>query len=180
MANDNVNEIKVRLNGVEELFAEPQADPFDPGSRYRTGMEELLDQMHGLRGGAMRVVVDLPPDAVEPGLQERAAAAFKRYCRAKVDELERLLKDHWRQTRRQLATAAVVFLAIFAAAVMVVAAENLPTYVQTLVLFCLGVFGYATLWGPADLVLYAWRPYQEDLRRHRCLAEAQVVVRSQD
>ena len=57
MTNDRVDVIKVRLNAIEELFAEPEADPFDPDSRYRTGMEELLDQMHGLRWKRLKVVI---------------------------------------------------------------------------------------------------------------------------
>lgn len=180
MAKRNTGEIRVRLNKIEELFAEPESDPFDPDSRYRSGLDELLEQMHGLRSKEIRVVIELEPTTIEPGSQEKVEAAFRRYCQARIDELQRLLREHWRLTCRQLATAALVFLTLFASAVLVVTAESLPTYLQTLIMFCLGVFAYATLWAPADLLLYAWRPYQEDLRRHRRLLVADLEIRSRD
>ena len=104
--NENGTEITVWLNMSEELFSEPVSDPFDPEIRCRTGLEELLEQMHCLRSLEVRVVVELPPDSAKPDLQERTEAAFRRrYCRAKINESERQLKEYWRQTRRQSATA---------------------------------------------------------------------------
>lgn len=34
-------EIRLRLNNMEELFAEPTANPFDPDSRYLKRMSPL-------------------------------------------------------------------------------------------------------------------------------------------
>ena len=82
MATGNVDEIKVRLNGIEELFSEPEADPFDPDSRYWTGLEELLEQMHGLRSKERRVVIELPPETLKSDLQKKTEAGLRRYCRA--------------------------------------------------------------------------------------------------
>ncbi len=174
------HEISVRLNRIEDLFAEPAGDPFDPDSRYRTGMDELLEQVYGMRGQQIKVVVELPANDHQSGDQKQAGAAFGRYCRAQIDELERTLRDHWRTTRRQLVTAFAILLVIALEMAFVLTADFLPDVVKALVAFISGVFAYATFWGPADLVLYAWRPYRTDLQRYRLLINAGFEIRARD
>lgn len=139
MATGNVDEIKVRLNGIEELFSEPEADPFDPDSRYWTGLEELLEQMHGLRSKELRVVIELPPETLKSDLQKKTEAALRRYCRAKVVELKRLLKDHWHLARHQLFTAVMVLVGFFLAASLIVVSEMVTGILEALAVFGLGV-----------------------------------------
>ena len=87
MPNTQVNKVSIQLNTIDELFAPPQANPFEPDSRYVTGIKELVRQLTQLRlrYHPTQVLISLPVQKIEPGLKEKTQAALARYAAAQIE-----------------------------------------------------------------------------------------------
>lgn len=106
---DRRNEIEIRLNTIEELFGEPAADPFDPQSRYQSGIDEIAQQPRLMwRPQLTRLLIRLPGEAMEPDLPGRTKAALERYCAAKVRENQQAITETRHQGRWGFISALII------------------------------------------------------------------------
>jgi hypothetical protein len=175
-------EMKIHLKTVEALFAEPDADPFDPDSRYVSGMDELVNQLRMMRIGnrKVRVAITLPAQAMQAGLREKLRAAWTRYCQAQM-EASQLELTQLRQRGRFSALSSAVI--IFLGGVLVLIVANLKFIGDTLQAFLVSgfsVFSWVTVWEPFGIYVYQWRAPARNILIFKRLKEAELLIEPGD
>ena len=112
MPNDKINKASVQLNTIEELFSAPEANPFEPNSRYVTGIDELFQQLVQMRvrNKPTQLVITLPAQAIEPGIKEKTQAALARYTAAQIKAADVEIEQLRRRGRFSLISAVVIIL----------------------------------------------------------------------
>jgi hypothetical protein len=166
-----------RLNAYEELFAEPGADPFDPASRYQSGIDEIAAQLRWQRlTHPARITITLPAESFEPGLEAKLKAALDRYCAYQIEANQRELDGLHHDGRGSLGIGVVVLTIILIIGGILFTTEILPPAIEYFVGSFLGIMSWVALWNPADIYLSQWRPYSREIRLHTCIQRAELVL----
>jgi hypothetical protein len=176
MAIEESQEVRTELNTIDELFAEPAADPFDPQSRYVSGIDELVHQLiHSPRSQEpLRVAISLPA-AIEPGLKEQTQEALVRYSIAQVDAANRDLEWLRRRGKFSLITSVIIILVALLLAWLLGSLVPLPPPVQTFLISGFSVFSWVALWDPFNIYLYEWREPARNRRIFTRLLQAELI-----
>jgi hypothetical protein len=182
MPTNKVNKVSIQLNSIEELFAPPQANPFEPDSRYVTGIDELVQQLNKmrLRDKLAQVIISLPAQAiVEPGLQKKIQSALARYAAAQI-ETAQLEIEHLRRRGRFSLISAIVIILVAIALVWFIGQLNLfGGTLQSFLVSGLSVFAWVAVWEPFNIYLYNWRIPARNRRIFELLRQAEVVIQAQ-
>lgn len=173
------NEIHVNLNTVEELFSEPDDNPFSPTRRHQSGIEEAGGKLRLMPlSQKTRFVITLTGESPDEATKTRLKEAIDWYCSVRIDENLQLVRETRHQGRRDL-----VLGLILAAAVVVIA--GLFSVLVPMPEAILGIFWsfiiltlWVIVWTPVDTLVYYWRPYARDVRLYQNLREADLVVES--
>jgi hypothetical protein len=178
MPNNQVNKVGIQLNTIDELFAPPQADPFEPDSRYVTGIEELVRQLVRLRlkYRPTQVLIYLPPREIEPGLEEKIHAALARYAAAQIGTANVEIEQLRRRGRFSLISAILIILVATAVAWFIGWLNPAGGTLQTFVVGGLSVFSWVAVWEPFNIFLYDWRGPARARRLFERLRQAEVVI----
>jgi hypothetical protein len=182
MATIQDGEIHISLATLDQFFSEPTADPFDPNSRYVSGIDELVGELLRLnpnqRKMVTRLVVTLQAGTDIAGLEGSLRDALQRYCAAQVDANHRALEDVHRSGRRVLPYSIVAGLLAVVVGLLLALSGLVPDPLLPIVASVVSVFAWVALWQPAQLFLYDWIPYSRDERLYRWLGELDVRVQS--
>jgi hypothetical protein len=178
MSSNEINKVGIQLNSIEELFDPPEADPFEPDSRYVAGIDELAQQLGKLRlrHKPAQVVITLPAQAIEPGLKEKTQAALARYAGAQIEVAELELEQLRRRGRFSLISAIVIILVAMAVVWFIDWLNLLPGTVQSFLVGGLSVFSWVAVWDPFNVYLYEWRVPVRTRRIFEQLRQAEVVI----
>jgi hypothetical protein len=178
MTND---EIRLELESIDQLFQDPTFDPFTPGSRSLSGIDELLNQLRELPKRELenlrRLVIALPAGTVEPGLGDEVKRALQRYCDEMIAQNERDLREVRRGGRRQLPYSLTIIF-IGAALVYFISLVS-STWSRELATFlggALSILAWVALWQPFQAFIYDWIPYRRDIGILEHLKTVDVVV----
>lgn len=173
------NEIQLTLNNSAELFAEPSADPFDPDSRYLSGIDEVVGQLRLRRGDLgrqTRLTIQLPQTAAAPDTSATLKAALERYCTAQIRQNQQAIDELRIGSRRQAMSAFVIVVVLILLTMFLLAAvPPLQDFSGALAGF-LGIAIWVIFWDPIYNYVYAWRPNRLDIRVCENLAAADLVV----
>jgi len=181
MPHAKTNEIRVNLQAVEELFAEPAADPFDPSSRYVSGVDELIEQLRAVSlDYKTRVLIGLPANQITPDLEANTRGAMSRYCTAKIEENQREILELRRVGRRSILTGVVLVGVLMLFGALIASLAFLPETVRYVLVGWIPVAVWVVIWNPADLFFYAWRPYRRARRLYENLRDAELVIQPLD
>lgn len=174
----SATEVTVQLDAVESMFAVDHPDYFSETATVVPGVDQLMGELRPRRvDDGVRVTVELPGD-IEPGQDERLAAAIGRYCRTRI----RTLDDQLRALRREGMRALVIGFVMLAAGLALSQAtsnSNLPESLR--VFFGDGVFlvaAWVGIWYPLDTLIYIPGPLRRDRQVLEALRQAEVVVRA--
>jgi hypothetical protein len=177
MPTNEFNEVRIHLNVIEELFAEPEANPFDPNSRFISGIDELFYTLRRIPvRKKIRVFITLPDHLIGPDLEEKTRAALTRFCIAKIEESRRETDKLRRLGRRALVSAVAVILVTLLLATLITGLDFLNDNTKFLFSQGLIVFGWVTLWYPANIFLYDWRPHARARVGFEKLRDADLVI----
>ncbi len=174
--------IHLKLNHIRELFDEPAGDPFDPGSRYNTGMDDLWAQLHEIRPRDredVSISITLPADQIEPGLEEQTRMAIQRYSAAQMRACQSELAQMRLKAPRELVYSIIIVLLGTLLAALVLASELLPDALNTMVASGLSIFAWVALWQPAQIYIYDWIPLVADKRLFGLLQEFPLEITPQ-
>jgi hypothetical protein len=148
-------EITLPLRTVEDLFATPSLDPFEPGyERYgdKSGIDTLADVLHVERPvSRIRATIELPRDAFEPSLGHRTNDAVRRHCRVKIGDLDQDLRQIRRYGTWALAIGALAVLVLNGIANPLDSTNN---DLLQLISQGLQIAAWVTLWFPINLLVY--------------------------
>jgi hypothetical protein len=173
-------DFQISLRNIDEMFGEPAADPFDPDSRYQSGIDELVGKLR-LRGldlrNQSRLVVYLPQAAITPETQPALKAAMERYSTAKIAENQQVIHEVRAISRRQTYSALALVVIIMLLAIL------LLYLVPGLQVISGAIYGLAmvsiwvVVWDPIYNYIYTWRPNKLDIKVYENLRAADLVVK---
>src|SRR5688572_12606506 len=179
MSTAEIDKVGVQLKTIEELFDPPEANPFDPDSRYITGIDELAQQLAKQRLGETKptqVVITLPAQAIEPGLKEKTQAALARYPDAQIEAADLEIEHLRRRGRFSLISAIVIILVAMAVVWFIGWLSLFGGTLQSFLVGGLSVFSWVAVWDPFNVYLYEWRVPVRTRRIFERLRQAEVVI----
>jgi hypothetical protein len=171
--------INIHLNEASELFGEPDSDPFDPDSRYISGIDEITERLHQIKPSLRReqhILVSLPGEAITPPTHDQIRAAMQRYCDAKIAESQRELAKTRRRGPRALAYSLAILIIGMIVAMVVYNLEFLPDYARSLFSSGFTIFAWVALWEPAGIYLYEWIPLVRDKRLFQLVKGLEISI----
>jgi hypothetical protein len=179
MSTNEIDKVGVQLKTIEELFDPPEANPFEPDSRYIAGIDELAQQLAQRRLREYKptqVDILLPAQAIEPGLKEKIQAALARYSAAQIEAADLELEQLRRRGRFSLISAIVIILVAIAVVWFIGWLNILPETVESFLVGGLSVFAWVAVWDPFNVYLYEWRVPVRTRRVFERLRQAEVVI----
>ena len=172
-------DIALSLNTMEAFFAEPNADPFDPESRYISGIDEVVGQMR-LKPRDLddpsRLTIRLPETAVSPTTQSTLKAALERYCAAKIAENQQIIDELQISSRRQAISALVIVVILILLTIFLINFIPGLQAVSGAIASFVGIAVWVIFWDPIYNYVYAWRPNMLDIRVYKNLLATDLVV----
>jgi hypothetical protein len=163
MAQRRVFEITLPLADVNHLFRTPDLSPFSERYRehsYTSGIEYIAGELYANTSyRAVKATIVLPPERIEADTEERIRAAVRRYCSAKLRDIQHdLAATRWRGLRALL--VALVALFVFIGASKVVHSDEL-LFLQ-IISEGLSIAGWVALWFPLEnLTFTIWQHWLE-------------------
>jgi len=174
-------DIELSLKKLDEFFAEPAADPFNPQSRYVSGIDEVAGQIrlrrHDLRNPS-RLIVRLPRTEINPDVQPDLLAALNRYCTAKIFENQQIINELRVGSRREAVSAFVIAAVLILLSILSVMLIPPLQAVSGSISGFIGIAVWVIFWDPIYNYVYAWRPNRLDIRVFENLRNAEVIVKS--
>jgi hypothetical protein len=175
--SDHEVEITLPLPGLANLFVAPEVDPFSP--EYETygnssGMDLIASRLksESLRA-RFRTVLELPTEAIEPGVERRAADAVARYCRVKLVKLERDLREVTRHGIRALLGGLVAVLVLNGLARPL---EESGDTLLELLAEGLQITSWVVLWVPIGLLVYDRWYYNRDRKIYERMRDMDIEI----
>ena len=172
-----MKKISVELNTIDELFLEPDFDPFDPDCRCDSGIADLYNQTQNTpRKEAVQIELILPEEAAQTRTQKEVEDAIKRYCDVKIAHSEREITEIRSQGVRDMGWASVISILLLLGAFLVTQLTFLPEVIIYLLATGAGIIAWVALWPPLDSILYEWSPYRQTKLRYEQLKSGQLFL----
>ena len=169
--------ISIELNGYEELFQDPEFNPFDPDCRCESGIADLYNQTQKIsRKEALQIELKLPEEAAQAKTQKEVEAAINLYCEVKITQSEREIQEIRTQGVRDMGWASVISILLLLGAFLVTQLTFLPEVIIYLLATGAGIIAWVVLWPPLDSILYEWSPSRQTKIRYEQIKSAQVIL----
>lgn len=136
-------------------------------------LEDVAQQMP--KGEKARIVVYLPMEEIQPGLEQRVNKVLDIYQDARLAKLKREEKRALGASLSALTWGFAFMLVCQIIGVLGNFPEH-PTLTNTISEGFL-VLGWVALWKPFETLLFEWRPSVQRRKLHECMAEMPVVLR---
>jgi hypothetical protein len=179
--DEKMEKLSIDLSNIQELFQEPEFNPFDPNSRCESGVADLFNQTQELsQKEPVQIMINLEDGFEESDLVEKTMDAMKRYCEVQIAKSEREIREIRHQGLRDLGWAMLFALIMILGSFLIYQLTFLPEVVIYLLSTGAGIIAWVMLWPPLDSILYEWSPYRQTKRRYRQLQTAKIVINSKD
>ena len=173
--------IGVALNSPEELFAEPVFDPYDPESRFDSGIDELVHQLKKLSPKReLQIEISLPSLAKDADAENQMSKAIRRYCSVKILDCQRTIQETKRQAIREIMISGVIALALLICGYILTFWTSLPQIMTYIFSSGIGILTWVILWPPLDSYLYEWRPCRQTQLVYERIQAAMIVLNAID
>ena len=177
-------DILISIDTIDQLFNGSSINPFSIKPIVILGEAGLpyairQDLGRGLRSWqGKRLVIQLPPDQITPGLQPQVTNAVQRYAEAKISQNNDSIRiSRWRSLiglclAILIASTLLIFLAIMTRTLLSSASDMVIGVFAGLVT----IFIWSTVWNPWDRLVYEWiEPWREN-RILRSLTKMEIIV----
>ena len=180
----NAGELMVDVGDIRHLFVAPDVDPLSRREGEIVGEPALLRVVRKLmatRGldRAYKLVVHLPADRIEPGLEERTRAALSHYSAIKIEDNEAQLRLMRREAGRLLVRGMLILLVCMGMSSLF--SSETITGVAPLIATTLGegfnVLGWVMLWRPIEAFFFNPLPVRASNSAHRFLQQLRLEIR---
>lgn len=174
-----VTPITVTLNSLDELFAEPSANPWDPAARYRSGIDEIFSKLRAIPVYEdVELVLRLPRSEVEAGLEQRARDAIGRYCAARIEANAEEIDGIRKEGRRDFFISIGVVAGLMAVILVLGTLVGSNDVIQAALVAWTGIAAWAILWNPVDTYVWGWRPSKRDIKYCEKVSAAPLRIES--
>lgn len=170
-------EIRLSLEHPEDMFVLPQSDLFSEHRNFLTGVDYCISELRSRPDHRLiRLIVELPGDAIDENLGPRLQRTLRRYCE------HRLAYNRRERRAVRLDGLSALLVGLPVAAVGVAVALSGPRFFgtrgnETVIVDTAGwVLTWIGLWFPLDTLLFSPLGYGRESRVLRRLGEAEVVV----
>ena len=179
MHTELFHQITLPLDDIRYLFADPE-----PGAdMFVSGIDYLYSEVKTYsRRAKFKVTIELPQNHITEGLGERTRQKLKRFCHFKIEENQRELVALHRQGVASLWVGlAVLAICVALAFALTLVAQSgadkiLGALLQIVAVLFAASAGWVALWQPAEIFLYDWWPYRQDMRIYGQIADAEVAI----
>lgn len=177
MPNGDFNTIHIQLNAIEDLFLEPEHNPFDPENRFQSGFDDLVDLVRELsKKVPLKISISLSSTSDEADLEGLTKNALHRFCTVKLRECEQAIRELRSQGKRDLLSAFSLSFILILGEFFIVQLRFLPEFLTYLLTTGFGLIAWVVLWPPLDKFLYEWRPSRRSQRIYKYLQSARLEV----
>ncbi len=185
MSMDTQQDLVVTVDTLDQLFNDPDVNPFSENPLQILGMSGLgyivrRLQAHRQDWSHMRLLIRLPQEVMTPGLDLRLAEAIRRYCRTKMEDNR--LEVHRIRSHSSMGmgilTVAVLTLIACAYLLFTGPLSGAPQALQAIVAATISLFAWVTLWDPLEAFVFNPIPFQRENRILHRLGEMEVVVQA--
>ena len=176
------NDIKVHLQKIEDLFVDPDTNPFENPRLSVSGIQDILNQMRPLpMDEPLSFSIYLPPEGIEPGLSERTKEALGRYCEFQARNLDLEVQSTKTSGRRALGLGLLgslvcIVLGVFSYYVYGVYGVSPLGILGLLFGSLFSLASWVIVWNPLDTLFYGWRPTQREARMYRKIAQSDLRI----
>jgi len=176
MTDNEINIARIQLKTSAELFAEPEADPFNPQSRFISGIDEIANQLRWApQRNPYRIVIALPEAELTAENQVRTREALLRYCAYQVMFNHNELDSLRIEARQSMALSILYALLFILIGILIGFLPVIPQAIKVMLASLLGIFCWAALWPAADVYLFAWKPFRRAVRLYKNLSQAELI-----
>lgn len=179
MNNKEQQTITLHLDNIHDLFTMPQGDPFSEKVRFIPGIDFIKNEINPRmlhKKQPVHLIIYLPPDQIEAGIEENTRAALQRYCDFKVQQLKNVLSATTRDALQAL-LAGIIFLIL--GLIMLNYVTILPEFLRTLISDGFDIAFWVILWRPVDFFLFDRAAYWREYQRYKRITEMDIVVRKE-
>jgi hypothetical protein len=177
-------DVLIRIDTIDQLFNDPAIDPFSDKPSVIIGEAALRYSIRqklgrGLRDwSGKRLIIQLPPDQITPGLQAQVVNAVRRYAETKRAENEVSIRVS--RNRSLVGLMIAIGIAIVLVVLLTIATNTLfansSDAVKVLLTGLVTIFIWSTVWNPWDRLIYEWiEPWLENRILHSITAMEIVV-----
>ena len=179
-------DLVVQVGNIRDLFTAPDVDPLSQHEGEVMGEPALKRVARrlmaaGRMSGEHKLVVLLPGDMIEPGLDERARMALVRYCTLKLEDNDATLRE-MRRIARLLLLRGVLILIVCVGLASVFRSEAikfLPPLLNNALGEGFNVIGWVMLWAPVEAYFFNPIPIRTSSTVHRFLKSLRIEIRPQ-
>lgn len=164
MDPSTIEDILIRLDSIDQLFNDPDLNPFSDKEVNLTGQAGLVYAVRTLlakrwlRWKPVRFVIQLPAGEVTPELESELTPAVQRFIAAKI--ADNLLTIRLSRTRSLLGLGMVTIIAIvllgLIALLFTTLLSSLDETVMGLIAGFTSVIIWVMLWAPMEALLFEW------------------------
>jgi len=164
MATTPARDIIIRLDSIDQLFNEPDLNPFSEEEVDVLGEPALLRAIRRLLARRvrnweeMRLILELPANQITPGLEKETEEALRRYSDAKIEDNH--LTIRLSRTRSLIGLGIVTAISIIVILIATFLFTNVfsraADSVKALVASSISVFVWVSIWGPMEKLLFDW------------------------
>jgi hypothetical protein len=167
--------IEIRLSNPAQLFHTLDPTPFREGDLAKEAEDYIVAWARELPPEApIRIVIHLPP-----GPAPNPQATIRGFFADRADAKTRALRELFRDGSRALLIVLVVVSACLVLAWRI-GRDDRERVLWSIASESLVIFGWVSMWRPAEMILYDWLPITRRRRLFRRLAEAEVEVRTSE
>ncbi len=178
-------DILIRLDTIDQLFNAPDINPFSDEEVDVLGEPALLRAVRRLQAHRIRdwdevkLILELPPDQITPGLEARTHEAVQRYCAAKIEDNR--LQIRLSRVRSLIGVGMVTAISIVVIALAYVLLNSVLSgasdTIRGVVAASVSVFVWVILWDPMERLLFDWVQPRLENNVLGKLQEVGIVVR---
>jgi hypothetical protein len=181
MGSSSSIDIDLHLQNIDQLFVDPELNPFENPRLQISGVEEAVNQLRIRKKltDKIRLNIYLPSSQIDSDRQIRTIDALAKYCDFKINQnriqLELGRAEGWRSVM-----IGMVFVAICLS--MITAIYFLQTLNDTEIVIFAGFFTilvWMAIWNPAETFLYGLQPFKLEIRNYKALKNAEVMIKEE-
>jgi hypothetical protein len=171
--------ITLELNSLEELLVISQRDPFKPGFRQMSGIDEIVELLRSKpQHQPVEITLVLPAGtSVTLEIENQLHNAVAQYCSVQIKrdrlELEAKRIVSWRQFR-----VGLLFLGVSLGIASVIShTDFLADWLKNFLTNAVSLFGTVALWSPTDALLFSWYPALNRMRIYQAIQDTKFNIR---
>ena len=187
MKDADAREIEIKLRTIEQLFVAPDQDMFSElevelcGESATERLQKKLQPGFWKKSGHLRLVIKLPEDQIEPGLDQKVINAINRLVEIRTKDNEMAIRSERWNGVRGLVMALVIAVILLGIGALL-GNTILANYPESgyLIYALISLTIWVIIWNPLDSLIFSWIPYSRANQILAYMSKAEIVIKPWD